>query len=47
MVADSTNMAAPEYAAPHTGEGKRNVETTVLYFSGDPKIQLEPTVIGG
>lgn len=47
MVADSTNMAAPEYAAPHTGEGKRNVETTVLYFSGDPKVQLEPTVIGG
>lgn len=47
MVADSTNMAAPEYAAPHTGEGKRNVQTTVLYFSGDPKVQLEPTVIGG
>ena len=47
MVADSTNMATPDYAAAHTGEGKRHVDTTVLYFSGDPKVQLEPTIIGG
>ena len=47
MVADSTKTATPDYIAAHTDEGKRNVQTTVLYFSGDPKVQLEPTVIGG
>ncbi|KAL2279864.1 hypothetical protein FJTKL_13034 [Diaporthe vaccinii] len=47
MVADSTNAATPDYAESHTGESKRHVRTTVLYFSGDPKVQLEPTVIGG
>lgn len=47
MVADSTKAASPEYVAAHTDGGKRHVQTTVLYFSGDPKVQLEPTVIGG
>lgn len=47
MVADSTQIATPDYVAPHTSDGKRNVQTTVLYFSGDPKVQLEPTIIGG
>ncbi|KAI3393073.1 hypothetical protein diail_4744 [Diaporthe ilicicola] len=40
-------MSSLDHAAPQTGEGKRHVQTTVLYFSGDPKVQLEPTVIGG
>lgn len=47
MVADSTQIAAPDYVAPHTSDGKKHVQTTVLYFSGDPKVQLEPTIIGG
>ncbi|KAG8156307.1 hypothetical protein KVR01_013842 [Diaporthe batatas] len=47
MVADSTNMATPDQAAGYPSDGKRHVETTVLYFSGDPKVQLEPTIIGG